>query len=232
MPVDVLASLSFASSAPWFWSVNAYPVESTNWTEYPPGARLLNKYRPPAFVVVEASRLLAQSKSLTVTPAIPGSPASWIPFLFTSCQTKSPSAAGGGVSVGTVNVAPIHANDAGRSPPCESACTVIEVAPAGIVTGSVSASNSAPCELAHGSTKLAVWPVSNASCSTLPRTPCGPPGSPTLPASVLRDPARSTAADGKVNVCGAVVSSGDGKFAKARSRPSFSPIVAAVPPPS
>src|SRR5918995_959722 len=183
MPVDVLASLSFASSAPWFWSVNAYPVESTNWTEYPPGARLLNKYRPLAFVVVEASRLLAQSKSLTVTPAIPGSPASWIPFLFTSCQTKSPSAAGCGF--GTVNVAPIQANDAGRSPPCDRACTVIEVAPAGIVTEAEWASNSAPFELAHGLTMLAVCPVLNESCSTLPRTPWGPVGSPMLPASVF-----------------------------------------------
>ena len=50
----------------------------------------MNIYAPVASVEVDVINTLLSSNKLTVTPSIPGSPASWIPSPFKSSNTKSP----------------------------------------------------------------------------------------------------------------------------------------------
>ncbi len=69
--------------------------------------QLVKRYRPSAPVVVVATSLRSASRRMILTPSIPGSPGSWMPFALVSFQTRSPIAAGAtavGVGWGFVGV--------------------------------------------------------------------------------------------------------------------------------
>ena len=101
-PVAGSALLSTARSSPAFISVNVVPSGASNSTAKVPEGTM-NSKNPSASVLVSSMRTPSWSSSFTKTLSMPGSPASWMPLLLVSSNTKSPRRDSSSTLIGTKN---------------------------------------------------------------------------------------------------------------------------------
>ena len=101
-PVAGSALLSTARSSPAFIWVNVVPSGASNSTAKVPEGTM-NSKNPSASVLVSSMRTPSWSSSFTKTLSMPGSPASWMPLLLVSSNTKSPRRDSSSTLIGTKN---------------------------------------------------------------------------------------------------------------------------------